>query len=72
MSLRHFYRRNGMVSRTKRTKGSGSRIACLTMVFKLMQSAQKRWRTFNGTEILPDVINGVQFNDGIKTNQAAA
>jgi transposase-like protein len=58
--------------RTKRTKGSGSRIACLTMVFKLMQSAQKRWRTFNGTEILPDVLNGVQFNDGIKANQAAA
>ena len=58
--------------RTKRTKGSGSRIACLTMVFKLMQSAQKRWRTFNGTETLPDVISGVQFIDGIKANQAAA
>jgi transposase-like protein len=58
--------------RTKRTKGSGSRIACLTMVFKLMQSAQKRWRTFNGTETLPDVINGVQFIDGIKTSQVAA
>ena len=26
--------------RTKRTKGSGSRTACLTMVFKLMQSAE--------------------------------
>jgi putative transposase len=25
--------------RTKRTKGAGSRIACLTMVFKLAQSA---------------------------------
>ena len=58
--------------RTKRTKGSGSRIACLTMVFKLMQSAEKRWRTFNKIETLPDVINGVQFTDGIKTSQAAA
>ncbi|MEX2169268.1 MAG: IS256 family transposase [Pirellulales bacterium] len=58
--------------RTKRTKGCGSRIACLTMVFKLMQSAQKRWRTFNGTETLPEVISGVQFTDGIKTKQVAA
>jgi len=58
--------------RTKRTKGSGSRIACLTMVFKLMQSAQKRWRTFNGTQTLTDVISGVQFTNGIKNNQAAA
>ena len=30
--------------RTHKTKGSGCRIACLTRVFKLMQSAQKRWR----------------------------
>ena len=30
--------------RTKRTKGSGSRTACLTMVYKLMQSASKNWR----------------------------
>ena len=28
--------------RTKRTKGSGSRTAGLTMVFKLMQSAEKK------------------------------
>ena len=28
--------------RTTRTKGSGTRKACLTMVFKLMQSASKR------------------------------
>ena len=28
--------------RTKRTKGCGSRIACLTMVYKLMQSASKK------------------------------
>jgi transposase-like protein len=31
--------------RTYRTKGCGSRIACLTMVFKLAQSAQQTWRT---------------------------
>jgi len=58
--------------RTKRTKGSGSRVACLTMVFKLMQSASKNWRALNGSEILPDVIQGIPFIDGIKQTQDAA
>ena len=35
--------------RHRRTKGNGSRTACLTMVFKLMQSASKRWRLLNGS-----------------------
>ena len=30
--------------RHRKTKGNGSRTACLAMVFKLMQSAAKRWR----------------------------
>jgi putative transposase len=58
--------------RHRRTKGSGSRTACLTMVFKLMQSAQKRWRLLNGSQLLPEVIAGVQFIDGIKPQEAAA
>jgi putative transposase len=58
--------------RTKRTKGSGTRTACLTMVFKLMQSAEKRWRTLNGSERLPDVIQGIPFVDGVKQPKAAA
>ena len=52
--------------RTVRTKGSGSRTACLTMVFKLAQCAEKRWRRINGKELLPEVIRGVKFVDGIK------
>lgn len=52
--------------RTRRTKGSGSRIACLTMVFKLSQCAEKRWRRLNGTALIPEVIRGVKFVDGIK------
>ena len=52
--------------RTSRTKGSGSRKACLTMVFKLCQSAAKTWRKLNGSKWLPDVIRGVQFVDGVK------
>ena len=58
--------------RHRRTKGNGSRIACLTMVFKLMQSAEKRWRLLNGSNRLPDVIAGVQFKDGIHPKEAAA
>jgi len=52
--------------RTKRTKGSGSRIACLTMVWQLAQAAERKWRKLNGYELLGDVIRGVQFKDGIK------
>jgi transposase-like protein len=55
-----------------RTKGNGSRLACLTMVFKLMQSASKKWRLLNGSQLLPDVIAGVQFIDGLKPQTAAA
>jgi transposase-like protein len=58
--------------RHRRTKGSGSRLACLAMVFKLMQSASKRWRLLNGSKLLPDVIQGVPFVDGIKHQEAAA
>jgi transposase-like protein len=52
--------------RTDKTKGAGSRIACLTMVFKLALSAQQRWRTLNGAKLLADVIEGVRFEDGVK------
>jgi len=52
--------------RHRRTKGSGSRTACLTMVFKLARAAEKRWRRLNGSALLPDVIRGVRFVDGIK------
>jgi putative transposase len=58
--------------RHRRTKGNGSRTACLTMVFKLMQSAEKRWRLLNGSNRLPDVIAGLQFKDGVHPNEAAA
>jgi putative transposase len=56
--------------RTAKTKGSGSRIACLTMVFKLMQSAQKRWRALNGCDLIPAVITGVVFINGVKKQAA--
>jgi putative transposase len=52
--------------RTRKTKGSGSRIACLAMVFKLALAAQKKWRTLNGCQFIGDVIEGVRFVDGVK------
>ena len=58
--------------RTKRTKGSGSRMACLTMVYKLMQSASKKWRLLNGSQILVEVLKGTVFIDGIMVPQVAA
>jgi transposase-like protein len=52
--------------RTNRTKGSGSRTACLTMVFKLCQSAARSWRRLDAVERLGDLVLGAQFKDGIK------
>ena len=57
--------------RHNKTKGSGSRTACLTMVYKLMESAAKHWRLLNGSQWIPDVIAGIVFIDGVK-DQAAA
>ena len=52
--------------RTRRTKGSGTRVACLAMVFKLMKCAAKRWKSLNGSELLMDVLQGVRFVDGVR------
>jgi putative transposase len=57
--------------RTEKTKGSGTRVACLTMVFKLMQSAARRWRALNGSGLLAEVIKGTVFVDGLKKEDAA-
>lgn len=57
--------------RTKRTKGCGSRIATLTMVFKLVESAQKRWRTLRGYKRISQLLEGVQFQDGVALQKAA-
>ena len=58
--------------RHRKTKGSGTRLACLTMVFKLMESAAKRWRLLNGHQIIPCVIEGIKFVDGIREDKVAA
>lgn len=50
--------------RTRQTKGCGSRLATLTMVFKLAKSAQKKWRKLRGYWLIEKVIKGVKFQDG--------
>jgi len=56
--------------RHDKTKGNGSRKACLAMVLKLVQSAEKRWRRLNGHERIGDVIAGIAFIDGEKQRAA--
>jgi transposase-like protein len=58
--------------RHRRTKGNGSRKACLTMVFKLVQAAEKKWRLLNGSQLIPEVIQGVRFINGEREEKAAA
>jgi transposase-like protein len=58
--------------RTHRTKGSGSRIATLTIVFKLGLEAQKHWRRLNGSELVAKVVIGVKFVDGEEQTEQAA
>jgi len=52
--------------RTRVTKGAGSKTAALAMAYKLLESAQERWRRFNGHELVADVLAGMKFKDGIK------
>jgi putative transposase len=58
--------------RHRRTKGSGSRAACLAMVFKLVQSAEKKWRRLKGYQKIVLVLEGRVFKDGIMQERDAA
>lgn len=58
--------------RTKRTKGCLSRETGLAMAFKLMMAAQKKWRKLDGQNRLPEIIQGIEFRDGLRHLQTAA
>lgn len=58
--------------RTRRTKGCLSRKTGLAMAFKLMMSAQAKWRKLDGRNRMPELIEGVAFRDGIVHLQTAA
>jgi len=50
--------------RTKVTRGPGSRAAGLAMAFKLIESAQTRWRAVNGPHLVALVRAGATFLNG--------
>ncbi|MER5548436.1 IS256 family transposase [Streptomyces sp. NPDC002589] len=60
--------------RTKVTHGAGSRIAALAMVFKLVESAQARWRAVNAPHLVALVRAGARFERGclVERPEAAA
>jgi hypothetical protein len=40
------------------------------MVLRLAQSAEQHWRALNGSQLLNEVIRGVQFVDGLRKDAA--
>jgi putative transposase len=55
--------------RTDKTRGCVSKDTILALVFKLVQSAEKRWLRIRGFKYLADVIEGVPFKDGLRVEQ---
>jgi putative transposase len=51
--------------RTRVTKGPGSKAAGLAMAFKLLESAQDRWRAVNGPRLVALVRAGAKFDKGV-------
>ena len=58
--------------RTAKVRGCFSRITVLTMAFKLLESALKNRIRLHGFKRLAEVIEGVQFVDGIAKYRIAA
>ena len=56
--------------RTKVTKGPGSRAAGLAMAYKLIESAQARWRAVNAPELVALVRAGVKFEKGVMVERS--
>jgi len=57
--------------RHRKTKGNGTRRASLAMMFKLAQSAEKKWRRLSSYQRIRLVIEGCSFQDGILQENAA-
>jgi transposase-like protein len=52
--------------RTKRTRSCGSRDTTLAMIYKLIESAQRRWKRIKGFALLTLVVKNVRFKDGLQ------
>jgi putative transposase len=58
--------------RTKVTRGAGSPTAALAMVFRLVESAQTRWRAITGAHLVPLVRAGARFENGVLVERLEA
>ncbi|MFF3957640.1 IS256 family transposase [Streptomyces sp. NPDC001890] len=58
--------------RTKVTRGAGSPAAALAMVFKLVESAQNRWRAITGASLVALVRSGARFENGVLVEREEA
>jgi putative transposase len=58
--------------RTKVTRGAGSPAAALAMVFKLVESAQARWRAIRGAHLVALVRAGAKFENGVLAERSEA
>jgi len=47
----------------------GTAKASVTRIFKLAQSASRKWRKLRGHHHIPDLICGVRFIDGVSEHQ---
>jgi putative transposase len=52
--------------RTTRTKNCVSRNTLLGLVFQLALTAQQSWRKLGGFKLLPAVVQGIRFVDGLR------
>jgi len=52
--------------RTRVTKGAGTRARALTMAFKLLAMAEKRWRKITASQLVPLVAAKAKFVDGVQ------
>ena len=57
--------------RHRRTKGNGTRRTSLAMMFKLAESASKKWRKLRGYKLIIHVIQNQIFTDGVMQENAA-
>jgi len=58
--------------RTKVTRGAGSPAAAVAMVFKLVESAQARWRAITGAHLVCLVRAGARFENGVLVERSEA
>ncbi|CAL9330480.1 hypothetical protein SUDANB174_00056 [Streptomyces sp. enrichment culture] len=58
--------------RTKVTRGAGSPAAAQAMVFKLVESAQERWRAITDASLVALARSGARFENGVLVGREEA